>query len=118
MQAVIESGLTDAEELIQINHYCCHQQVLFVSDVLDVSGKAIDKRYLERWEDHINWSTLIFPIENPLKRNLIVWWQVSYSLAPRSRCGASLGGTLDYIPNPTLRLIKRRVFTYGALIAS
>ncbi len=29
-----------------------------------------------------------------------------------SRCGASLGGTLDYIPNPTLRLKKRRVFTF------
>jgi hypothetical protein len=28
MQAVIESGLTNAEELIQINHYRCHQQVL------------------------------------------------------------------------------------------
>ncbi len=28
------------------------------------------------------------------------------------RCGASLGGTLDYIPNPTLRLKKRRVFTF------
>ncbi len=27
------------------------------------------------------------------------------------RCGASLGGTLDYIPNPTLRLKKQRVFT-------
>jgi hypothetical protein len=34
------------------------------------------------------------------------------------RCGASLGGTLDYIPNPTLRLKKRRVFTFGRLIAS
>jgi hypothetical protein len=26
-------------------------------------------------------------------------------------CGARVGGTLDYIPNPTLRLIKQRVFT-------
>jgi hypothetical protein len=33
-------------------------------------------------------------------------------------CGASLGGTLDYIPNPTLRLKKRSVFTFGRLIAS
>ncbi len=40
---------------------------------------------------------------------------------PRSkhyRCGASLGGAVDYILNPTLRLKKRRVFTFGALIAS
>jgi hypothetical protein len=27
-------------------------------------------------------------------------------------CGASLGGTLDYIPNPTLMLKKQRVFTF------
>ncbi len=43
MQVVIESGLTNAEELIQIDCYRCHQEVLFVSDVLDASGKAIDK---------------------------------------------------------------------------
>jgi hypothetical protein len=29
-----------------------------------------------------------------------------------TRCGASLGGTLDYIPNPTIRLKKQRVFTF------
>jgi hypothetical protein len=28
-----------------------------------------------------------------------------------TRCGARVGGALDYIPNSTLRLIKRRVFT-------
>ncbi len=85
MQAVMESGLTNAEELIQIDCYCCHQQVLFVSDVLDTSGKAINKQYLERWKDHINWSVLIFPIENPPRRNLKLWQQVLYSLAPRGR---------------------------------
>jgi hypothetical protein len=85
MHAVIESGLTNTEELIQINHYRCHQQVLFVSDVLDASGKAINKRYLERRTDHINWSVLIFPIENPPRRNLKLWQQVLYSLAPHGR---------------------------------
>jgi hypothetical protein len=35
------------------------------------------------------------------------------SFTPPPRCGASLGGTLDYIPNPTLRLKKQRVFTFG-----
>ncbi len=33
-------------------------------------------------------------------------------------CGASLGGAVDYIPNPTLRFKKRRVFTFGALAHS
>ncbi len=45
--------------------------------------------------------------------------QVGFMLrALLSWCGASLGGTLDYIPNPTLKLKKRRVFTFDALIAS
>jgi hypothetical protein len=91
MQAVIESGLTNAEELIQINHYRCHQQVLFVSEVLDASGKAIDKQYLECRKDHINWSVLIFPIENPPRKNLKLWQQVLYSLAPRGRVQQQVG---------------------------
>ncbi len=73
MQAVIDSGITNAEELVQINCYPCHQQVLFVSDVLDASGKAIDKGYLERRKDHINWSVLSFPIKNLPKRGLKLW---------------------------------------------
>jgi hypothetical protein len=35
-----------------------------------------------------------------------------------NRCGASLGGALYYINNPTLRLKNRRVFTFGVLVAS
>jgi hypothetical protein len=35
-----------------------------------------------------------------------------------NRYGASLGGALCYINDPTLRLKNRRVFTFGALGAS
>jgi hypothetical protein len=38
MQVMIVPGVTCASELIQINKFCCHQQVLFVSDVLDAGG--------------------------------------------------------------------------------
>ena len=38
--------------------------------------------------------------------------------AVREWCGARVGGALDYIPNPTLRLIKRRVFTLTSAILS
>jgi hypothetical protein len=41
MQA--ESGVTCASELIQLNKFCYHHQVLFVSDVLDTGGSALDK---------------------------------------------------------------------------
>ncbi len=33
-------------------------------------------------------------------------------------CGASLGGAQSNVFSPTLRLINRKVFTFGALIAS
>jgi hypothetical protein len=46
-QAVIEAGVACASKLIQINKFCCHQQVLFVSDVLDAVGRALDKQYLK-----------------------------------------------------------------------
>jgi hypothetical protein len=90
-QAVIGSGITNAEELVQINRYRCHQQVLFVSDVLDASGKAIDKGYLECWKDHINWSVLSFLIKNLPKRDLKLWQQVLYSLAPCGRVQQQVG---------------------------
>ncbi len=82
MQAVIESWVTCASELIQIDKFHCHQRVLFDSDVLDARDRTLDKQYLEHQQDHKNWSTLIFPIENPPRRNLKLWQQVLSSQAP------------------------------------
>jgi hypothetical protein len=47
MQAVEELGLSNANELNRINRVRIHQQVLFVSDVLEANGKTIDQKYLE-----------------------------------------------------------------------
>jgi hypothetical protein len=46
MQAVRESGVTDPTELAIINRAHCHQQVLFLLDVLDATGKSVNKKYL------------------------------------------------------------------------
>ena len=46
MQAVGESGQIIPEEWVAINRFRCHQQVLFLSDVLDAGGKSLDKKYL------------------------------------------------------------------------
>ncbi len=46
MQAVRESGVMDPKELAIINRACCHQQVLFLLDVLDAGGKSVDKKCL------------------------------------------------------------------------
>ena len=38
MHAVVAAGVLNAKELIWINRFRCHQQVLFLSDVLDARG--------------------------------------------------------------------------------
>ncbi len=65
MQAAMEAGVTNPIKLVKLNKYCCHQQVLYVSDILDIGGKCLDKRYLTRHRKGENWSNLIFPTEKP-----------------------------------------------------
>ena len=35
----------DKDELLHLNQVWCHQQVLFISDVFDASGRAVDRKY-------------------------------------------------------------------------
>jgi hypothetical protein len=65
MQAAMEAGIKDPSKLKKLNNYRCHQQVLYVSNVLDAGGKCLDKRYLSRCCKEENWSSLIFPMEKP-----------------------------------------------------
>jgi hypothetical protein len=82
MKAVIEAGVTNSEELVKINRFRCHQQVLFMSDILDAGGKCLDKKHSKQQQDNESWSTLIFPIEKPPRKHGKLWEQVLYSLAP------------------------------------
>jgi hypothetical protein len=91
MQAVGESGVTDPGEWAIINRFHCHQQILFLSDVLDAGGKCVDKKYLDLRKDHEVWSTIIFPLEKPPRRNIALWQAVVYSLAPRGRVQNCVG---------------------------
>ncbi len=45
MQAVIKAGYRRSEELVIINHFQCHQQVVHVSDVLDMGGRCLENTY-------------------------------------------------------------------------
>jgi hypothetical protein len=65
MQAAMEAGVTNLIELAKLNKYHCHQQVLYVSDVLDAGGKCLDKQYLNQHHEEENRSSLIFPTEKP-----------------------------------------------------
>ena len=47
MLAVEETGISNMNELNRINRVRLHQQVLYVSDVLEANRKSIDSKYLE-----------------------------------------------------------------------
>jgi hypothetical protein len=61
LMLVLENHGFSEEELIRLNQVWCHQQVLFLSDVLDASGRALDRRYLRQRPMDKVWSTLLFP---------------------------------------------------------
>jgi hypothetical protein len=83
MQVAIEAGVKDPSELKKLNRYRCHQQVLYVSNVLDAGGKCLDKHYLSRRCEEGNRSSLNFPTEKPPQGHILLWRQVLYAVAPR-----------------------------------
>ncbi len=85
MQAAMEAGVTNPIELVKLNKYCCHQQILYVTDILDAGGKCLDECYLTRRQEEENWSSLIFPTETSPQGHISLWRQVLYAVAPRGR---------------------------------
>jgi hypothetical protein len=47
MQAVVEAGFTLAQEMTILNHFRCHQEVIYLLDMFDVGGRCLDRRYLD-----------------------------------------------------------------------
>ena len=60
-------------DLSHLNRVRLHQQVLFVSDIMDAGGKAIDRAYNEKREEGERWSSLLFPIERPRSSDFRLW---------------------------------------------
>ena len=48
------------EEIIRLNKVMFHQQVIFLSCILGASGKMLNRKYLEKREDHEEWSAVKF----------------------------------------------------------
>ena len=61
------------QELCQLNRVRVHQQVVFLSDVCDANGRALDKKYLHKQPYQKQWSTLLFPKENLSEDNFRLW---------------------------------------------
>jgi hypothetical protein len=37
-----------SKDLLRLNRVCLHQEVLFLSDVMDASSRALDRKYLQQ----------------------------------------------------------------------
>jgi hypothetical protein len=59
--------------LQRLNRVRMHQQVLFLSDVMDASGRAIDRKYLHPRPMDETWSDLVFSNECPASRDFRMW---------------------------------------------
>jgi hypothetical protein len=91
MRAFIEAGYTRDDELLILNRVRCHQQTLFLSDVLDAGGRNIDSKYLNRRPNNEAWSSLVFPMEKPPNRHISLWREALQTIAPRGRVDNRLG---------------------------
>jgi hypothetical protein len=79
------------DDLLRLNRVRCHQQVLFWSDVMDAGGAAIDARYLTKRRREEKWSRLIFPLEEPPRRDFTLWASALSKIANEGRWRQRLG---------------------------
>ena len=63
----------DMQSLCKLNRVHLHQQVIFLSDVMDASKRAIELKYLEEQPWNKRWSSLIFFKERPSDSNFRLW---------------------------------------------
>jgi hypothetical protein len=63
----------NTQTLCKLNRVRLHQQVIFPSDVMDASGRAIESKYLEERLWNERWSSLIFPKEILSDSNFRLW---------------------------------------------
>ena len=54
MQLFVRAGF-NKEDLLRLNRVRVHQQVLFLSCVLGVSGKSLDKKYMTKRKPEEKW---------------------------------------------------------------
>ena len=67
-------------ELIHLNRVHLHQQVLFVLDVMDAGGRALDQRYLNKPMDGECWSSYLFPTQAVLGKDIWLWRNALHQL--------------------------------------
>ena len=63
----------NTQSLCKLNRVRLHQQVIFLSDVMDASGRAIELKHLDERLWNEQWSSLIFPKEWPSDSDFRLW---------------------------------------------
>jgi hypothetical protein len=83
LMAAFKNADYNGKALVCLNRVQCYQQAIFILDVLDASGKAIDRKYLTRRQKGESWSTLIFPQEKPPDEDFKLWENALLCIASR-----------------------------------
>ena len=91
LMGAFEHADYNEKSLVCLNRVRCHQQAVFISDVLNASGKAIERRYMMRHQRGETWSTLIFPQEQPTVQDFKLWENALLCIAPRVRLQDCIG---------------------------
>jgi hypothetical protein len=63
----------NSNKLQCLNKVRMHQQVLYLSDVMDTSGRGIDRKYLQPRPMEEKWSDLVFSIDQPAPLDFRIW---------------------------------------------
>jgi hypothetical protein len=74
----------DTQSLQQLNRVRIHQQVIFLLDVMDASERALEKKYQYRRPTSKQWTTLIFPKEDPSRSDFHLMCFFSWVTPPVS----------------------------------
>jgi hypothetical protein len=70
----------DKDELTRLNRVCLHQQILFLSDILDARGTAINRKYLQWCLRSKRWLNITFLLEDPPEKDFRLWEQALFRL--------------------------------------
>jgi hypothetical protein len=63
----------NSNDLRRLNRVGLHQEVLFLLDVMDASGQAIYRKYLNPKLMDESWPSLSFPIKQPATQDFKLW---------------------------------------------
>jgi hypothetical protein len=81
MRVLENSGYT-LKQLETLNKPRLGQQAVFLSDVLEVNGKTVDRKYLSPRPEYDTWSNLLFPREQPSAKAYRLWSQAIRNIVP------------------------------------